>query len=296
LYCTFAGWQHQHIRPPIEIALLEKETAVYAPRNRHFYELIYIQEGKGTYWVNGNTHKYHKGKIFFLIPEDKHKLLLETRTRFVSIRFSANSFQQLKNEAEQIEYCDWMKKTEYIFHNYHAKAGCLFRDKNDEIFGLALMEGMVREQERQGTGYLLIIRQSVTILFNLVARNLLMAEAADPVQKNSKPSVMKIISYLQQYIQQPDLLKMPVIAQAFNISVNYLGEYFTKNYGKSIQEYLIDYKLKLIETRLLYSDMRVNEIAAEMNFTDESHLSRIFKRHRGMTPGAWRKQQGAVAR
>lgn len=278
------------IRQPIEILLQEKEAGLYAPGNRHFFELIYLQEGKGTQWINGNTYKYNKGKIFFLIPEDKHKLYMETRTRFVSIRFSEGSLLQLKNEAEQIEYCDWMKKTEYIFHNYHAKAGCLFRDKNDEVFALALMEGMVREQQQQGTGYLLIIRQSVTILFNLIARNLLMAEAADPVQKNSKPSVMKIIAYLQQYIHQPALLKMPVIAQTFNISVNYLGEYFSKNYGKSIQEYLIDYKLKLIETRLLYSDMRINEIAAEMSFTDESHLSRIFKRYRGMTPGAYRKQ------
>ncbi|WP_106531335.1 AraC family transcriptional regulator [Chitinophaga niastensis] len=26
-----------------------------------------------------------------------------------------------------------------------------------------------------------------------------------------------------------------------------------------------------------------------MNFTDESHLSRIFKKYRGITPGAYRK-------
>ena len=38
------------------------------------------------------------------------------------------------------------------------------------------------------------------------------------------------------------------------------------------------YKLKLVENRLLHSEMRINEIAAELGFTDESHLNKLFKK------------------
>ncbi|WP_261387569.1 helix-turn-helix domain-containing protein [Chitinophaga pinensis] len=44
------------------------------------------------------------------------------------------------------------------------------------------------------------------------------------------------------------------------------------------------------ETRLLHSDMRITEIAHELNFTDESHLNRTFKKIKGMSPSAYRRQ------
>jgi AraC-like DNA-binding protein len=36
--------------------------------------------------------------------------------------------------------------------------------------------------------------------------------------------------------------------------------------------------------------MRMNEIASEMGFTDESHLNKFFRKQRGMSPTAYRKR------
>jgi len=35
--------------------------------------------------------------------------------------------------------------------------------------------------------------------------------------------------------------------------------------------------------------MRMSEIVDELGFTDESHLNRVFKKHRGVSPSAFRK-------
>jgi AraC-like DNA-binding protein len=53
----------------------------------------------------------------------------------------------------------------------------------------------------------------------------------------------------------------------------------------------VQYKLKLVESRLLHSDMRISEIAEELNFTDESHLNRMFKKYRHTTPNEYRKRK-----
>lgn len=45
-----------------------------------------------------------------------------------------------------------------------------------------------------------------------------------------------------------------------------------------MQQYILSYKLKLVESRLLHSQMRINEIAEELGFTDESHLSKFFRK------------------
>jgi AraC-like DNA-binding protein len=73
------------------------------------------------------------------------------------------------------------------------------------------------------------------------------------------------------------------------MSAGYLGRYFKKQTGDTLQKYLTNYKLRLIETRLLHSDMRMNEIAYEFNFTDESHLNRVFKKYKGMNPTTFKR-------
>lgn len=122
------------------------------------------------------------------------------------------------------------------------------------------------------------------------ARNLLMSESPDVQENNGPSSVLRIISYLQEHVYQPEMLRMPALAAHFNMSVHYLGEYFKKYTGESVQDYIIRYKLKLVEVRLAYSNMRVREIAQELGFTDESYLSRLFKKYRGATPGMYRKK------
>lgn len=86
------------------------------------------------------------------------------------------------------------------------------------------------------------------------------------------------------------MLKSEQIAMHFNLSQTYVGEYFKKHTGESLQQYITNYKLQLVETRLRYSDLRINEIAFELGFTDESHLNRIFKKHKGTTPSDFRKR------
>ena len=35
--------------------------------------------------------------------------------------------------------------------------------------------------------------------------------------------------------------------------------------------------------------MRINEIATELGFTDESHLNKLFKKYKGIIPSEFRK-------
>lgn len=44
-----------------------------------------------------------------------------------------------------------------------------------------------------------------------------------------------------------------------------------------MQQYILNYKLKLVENRLLHSQMRICEIVEELGFTDDSHLNKFFK-------------------
>jgi AraC family L-rhamnose operon regulatory protein RhaS len=74
----------------------------------------------------------------------------------------------------------------------------------------------------------------------------------------------------------------------FNISLSYLGRYFKKHTGETIQQYIANYKIKLIEHRLLHRDMRIKEITQEFGFSDESHFVKFFSKQKGTQPSNYR--------
>lgn len=56
-----------------------------------------------------------------------------------------------------------------------------------------------------------------------------------------------------------------------------------------MQQYILNYKMKLVENRLLHSEMKIGEIVEELGFTDESHLNKLSKKYEGDSPSSFRK-------
>ncbi|RFS26350.1 AraC family transcriptional regulator [Chitinophaga silvatica] len=89
-------------------------------------------------------------------------------------------------------------------------------------------------------------------------------------------------------------MRTDAISNQFGVSEHYVGKYFKKHTNEMMQQFIMNYKLKMIEHRLLHSDMRISEMVVELGFTDESHLNRFFKKQKGMSPTAFRKSKRRV--
>ncbi len=65
--------------------------------------------------------------------------------------------------------------------------------------------------------------------------------------------------------------------------------------GVTFGRFALRARLAFAAHRLLSTDLSVEAIAAEANFTDASHLHRHFVKHYGQTPRAYREQpNGAI--
>lgn len=73
------------------------------------------------------------------------------------------------------------------------------------------------------------------------------------------------------------------LAKKFNMSEGHLSRYFKQQTGSKVKDYITRYKVEIIQTRLKFSDLTISHIAAELDFTDESHLNKVFKNAFGVT-------------
>ncbi|MEJ5105226.1 AraC family transcriptional regulator [Chryseobacterium sp. MYb328] len=253
-----------------------------------FLSFVYIVQGAGKLLYDERYIDFTEGKLV-IIPQQESYRFESENADLITIECPIEFIDKIRLEADRIESCENLYKLQYISNNYHARAGCVFRNKNDEDFAKVIIQQIANEFRNRVEDYL-IIRNCISILLNLIARNIIQSETSD-LQKNKKAfSIMKIITYIQQNIKDRDKTGIQTIAEHFGISGNYFGEYFKQQTGVSYQDYVLDYRLKLVETYLKYSSIRLSEIAYELQFSDESHLSKLFKKYRGITPGEFRKK------
>lgn len=272
---------------PLSISEIALADNSFSMRSTAFLTLVSIQSGTGTSQYEDHEVPFKKGKLY-VIPQGNTYLFCSKKAQLLVVECPQEFVDQVRSEADRIETCDNLRKLAYINHNYHNKAGCIFTNTEDETFAMQLVAAIQREYQNKQLDYL-IIRQSIAILLNLIARNLIAHDVVELDKNKKEYALMRIISHIQENIRNKEELALAKTAEIAGLSKTYFGEYFKSNMGISYQDYVLDYKLKLVETRLRYSSVRIKEIAFELQFNDESHLTKVFKKHRGLTPSAYRK-------
>ncbi len=268
---------------PFEIEWKEFQRFPKSMKRNNFFELIYVVEGTGIQTVNKNRFNYRKGNLFLLTPQDAYSFDIATPTKFFFLRFNELYLKE-KNRKDK----DAVQQVEYILQNASHRPGCILKNKADKPLITSLVESILKEQTNRQLYYHRITEQIVNTVISVVARNIAQ-KLPKNIKENTGEPVSGILQYIQQNIFEPKMLRAEKLSTRFNISPGYLGRYFKKQTGETLQDYVANYKLRLVETRLLHSDMRINEIAYEFNFTDESHLNRAFKKFKGMNPTEFRK-------
>jgi len=267
-----------HLRQPFELVL--KEFLDECPRGLHshtFFEIIYIVAGTGKQYINEMEFSYKPGNLFLVAPNDSHIFKIEDPTQFFFIRFN-NGFVHSSKKDQQLS-----SRLEMILQNARHEPGCVLVNDADKKSVISLMQIIINEHLMRGLYHEELNNQLVNTLLLIIARNV-SQKFTEKLDETSEAKAIDIFNFIQANIYYPEKLKVENISKEFGVAENYLGPYFKKHANESLQQYILNYKLKLIENRLLHSNMRIKEIADEFGFTDKSHLSRIFKKYRGVNP------------
>ena len=91
-------------------------------------------------------------------------------------------------------------------------------------------------------------------------------------------------------------LTLSAIARATAIHPSHLARTFRKHHGRPIGEYVRALRIERAARELVDTDTPIAEIGLRFGFFDQSHFSRVFKRHTGLTPAAFRARASCTWR
>lgn len=266
---------------PFEVQVLRLSEWQLRPLQNNFFEVVFIAEGRGSQCINYNNYRYEGGNVFLLPPLRCHSFTIEEPTEFVFLKFTKAFFK--KNNGSGSDHETWFKEASYILANYQQQPGEVIGNEHDRRNLINLIKTIQYEAQNQQQNATELIKSLMVSVLHILLRSIKSATDIQQETLSMDNRLNEMTSYIQENLGSTSHLKIEAIAERFLMSPTYISEYFSKNMGISLREYIAKSRLKLAEIRLLYSDYTLNQIADELGFTDASHLSRTFKRYSGQT-------------
>ncbi|AZA85205.1 AraC family transcriptional regulator [Chryseobacterium lactis] len=249
-----------------------------------FFQIVYVISGKGSFIINNNIASFTKGSLILMTPDDQHSLNIEEKTELLLVKFSERYIKDYRWNSIDSIGC--------LLYGASYLSGCILQNKPDIVLVDSIIASLLHGIDHPDLYQEELTLHYVNALIVIAARNISKMRAEN-ISSNSDKRIVEIINYIQGNIHDPALLKVSVISQKFGLSETYLGSYFKNHSGETITHYILNYKLRLIEHRLLFSDMRINEIVTEFGFSDESHLNKFFKKQHKISLTEFKKTKSA---
>jgi AraC-like DNA-binding protein len=152
------------------------------------------------------------------------------------------------------------------------------------------IESIVEARNEAAPGYELAILSSLYSAFSgLIERGLMAALPPDTADRRS-PRMPRLKTALR-YIRDNAYSQISVedIADKAHMSQYHFSRFFRQMTGCAPIEYVLRLRIDRAEKLLSETEIKIQEIAAAVGFRSAGHFIKTFKKHKQLTPAAFRK-------
>jgi AraC family transcriptional activator of pobA len=247
--------------------------------HRHsFYHLVFFTAGSGDQQIDFKKFAVKPGLIYFMVPGQVHSWNFVNEPDGYLINFSIDYFRSFLLQADYLD--------KFSFFNGQPDQQVLeltlaTQQKITSIFEDILLEGQDSHTMVDDLVKTLLLR-----LFIEIGRAVNIDQRRNPNNYNHT-----LLKGFQNLIETNYArMRLPKqYAELLYITPNHLNALCNDFLGLSAGA-LIRNRVILEAKRLLINvDLLVSEIAAQLNFDDQSYFIKFFKKHEGITPEKFRK-------
>jgi AraC-like DNA-binding protein len=261
------------------------------PHWHYFMEIIYMKEGTGLIESDGKSYIVEPGDMIVFHPEAVHAIYTATNLplKYEVLKFDVNKLYTENSYVPKLR----------IILNAAAKdeAADIFFSE-EEMRGLAIgeiFEDCRRELTNKSYGYDIMVHNKICSLLVELIR-IWQKKGFDTNTITESTSEVDSLHAITAYIDAHagEAIKVEDLAEMCNMSYSYFAKNFKQYYGRSCKEYIEFIRICKVEDLLLFTDFDLSYISQETGFSDSSHLIKIFRKWKGVTPKQYKLQCGKL--
>ena len=254
------------ILPIVNIA---KKTYTIELHSHAVYELLYIKKGTVSLQITGKKNKLMGGKVIFILPSEKHKLVSMTNKEFeyCSFVFDKTIFGNEDNPCRIffdsilinrfLDFPDWLLNRFYQLCSEKG-IGTPGYEVMQYAFLFQVFSHIVSTKQYQ----------LVTIIRTQTKQNI--------------SAVQVVIEYIQKNYMEN--LSFDELLQLTNYSKSHFCKIFKDTTGMNLTEYINKYRVERACLELQFTKKNITEIAMQTGFNNIQYFSRIFKEYMDCSP------------
>ena len=254
------------ILPIVKIA---KKTYTIELHSHAVYELLYIKKGTVSLQITGKKDKLMGGKVIFILPSEKHKLVSMTNKEFeyCSFVFDKTIFGNEDNPCRIffdsilinrfLDFPDWLLNRFYQLCS-EKEIGTPGYEVMQYAFLFQVFSHIVSTKQYQ----------LITIIRTQTKQNI--------------SAVQVVIEYIQKNYMEN--LSFDELLQLTNYSKSHFCKIFKDTTGMNLTEYINKYRVERACLELQFTKKNITEIAMQTGFNNIQYFSRIFKEYMDCSP------------
>lgn len=256
-------WDLLHIR-----LIPKNETLHYYDSKIH---IIYVLVGEAEIKDDTRFVSLKKDDFIVLSRSIPHELSIHSSSRVFELSFNYS----LVDELEDNQY-------DLIFFGNSVTEGSGVDEEIKVEINSLIEQYIFREKGKTST----LLKRYFSLL-ELLEDNYIHRNKLSTVKTMAK-KVIELKNFIDNHFDQE--IRIAEIADKMYVSQHYLSRSFTKQFEKSITEYLVEKRLEKVRRDLLETEKSVTDIAFSAGFNNINSFNRLFKKYQGLTPSDYRKE------
>lgn len=258
-------------KTPSKERLLYMSSSVYEKdwksmiHSHSFTELFYIVSGEGELCLEEKKIPLRADYLIVINPHVRHT---ETSSSYNQLKYIVLGIDNLKFQfGEEMNYC--------------------IQDcRSHQVMFLPLLQSMLNELRRKNILYEEVVEHYLAI-FLLTIKRVMNCDVMITPSKNISTECENVKTYMDSHYQ--DCITLDLLAAMAHWDKYYFSHMFTKEYGISPINYLLERRILQSKQLLKSTDYSVTQVAQSTGFSSQNYFSQAFKKSTGVTPLQYRK-------
>ncbi len=279
------------VNPYVRMMRLKRSTTMSGKWKDIDHVFTYIASGRAEFIVEGVKYPLRAGDVIIIPPYKAHVIVSQGEEPLVQYIMHFDFFEDKKrikllhkDILEDDNYMECISEKEREACPEVLLASVPDGERNDLVRRYLCM---LHEFKEERPGKELMIKADCTALLVMSFRNVRDASPEGAEEEAKKTKAWVIIERAIEYINRKGVIDTPdnqMIADALDVTPNYLTKIFQDYLGIPLHKYVMNLKVEKAQQFLLTGKMNVTEAARMAGFSSIHVMSKTFKKYLGISP------------